>query len=195
MQSCSRRSFSLGADRGSNNGRLVSWLGWTFFTTVRPSTGLAIMDIRFKGNRIAHELSLAEAVAYYSGSGGDQVMYLDPAYSMTQLGNTVIPGVDCPADAAYINGTMWAHQQNSTGRDGSRFRASPDSPDNNDGNGNDNSAANKTAAKTVRCGQIRRGRVWCGWRACSSGTRRVRCGGIQRTNRRARPSTACAGPR
>jgi hypothetical protein len=44
------------------------------------------MDVRFKGNRIAHELALSEAVAYYSGSGGDQVMYLDSAYSMTQLG-------------------------------------------------------------------------------------------------------------
>lgn len=155
LQSCSRRRFSLGADRGSNNGRLVSWLGWTFFTTVRPSTGLAIMDIRFKGNRIAHELSLTEAVAYYSGSGGDQVMYLDSAYSMTQLGNTVIPGVDCPADAAYINGTMWAYQQDSTGRDGSRFRTSPNG-DGNVGNNHGNSnAANKPAAKTVRADPTR----------------------------------------
>jgi primary-amine oxidase len=86
VQSCSRRRFSLGAERGGNNGRLVSWLGWTFFATVRPSTGVAVMDVRFKGNRIAHELALSEAVAYYSGSGGDQVMYLDSAYSMTQLG-------------------------------------------------------------------------------------------------------------
>jgi|EP00945_MAST-04E_sp_MAST-4E-sp1_P001062 hypothetical protein len=105
-QTCSRRRFKLGADRGGNNGRLVSWLGWTFFATVRPATGLAVMDVRFKGKRIAHEIALSEAVAYYSGSGKDQVMYLDSAWSMTQLSAKLIPGVDCPADAAYINGTQ-----------------------------------------------------------------------------------------
>jgi Cu2+-containing amine oxidase len=112
IQSCSRHRFSLGADSGGgNNGRLVSWLDWTFFVTVRPSTGLAVMDMRFQGKRVAHEVALSEAVAYYSGSGGDQVMYLDSAYSMRQLSAALIPGVDCPSDAAYINSTMWVHQE------------------------------------------------------------------------------------
>ena len=93
-QSCSRRRFKLGGERGGNNGRLVSFLGWTFFATVRPATGLALMDIRFKGKRVAHEIALSEAVAYYSGSGTDQVMYLDSAWSMTQLSGGLIPGVD-----------------------------------------------------------------------------------------------------
>ena len=114
-QTCSRRRFQLGADADGNNGRLVSWLGWTFFATVRPQTGLAVMDVRFKGERIAHELALSEAVALYSGSGGDQVMYLDSAYSMAQLSGALIPGVDCPTDAAYLNGTMWTYQQDAQG--------------------------------------------------------------------------------
>lgn len=118
VQSCSRRRFSLGADKGGNNGRLVSWLGWTFFTTVRPATGLALMDLRFKGQRIAHELAMAEAVAYYSGAGGDQVMYLDSAYSMTQMSAQLIPGVDCPSDAAWINGTMFTHQDDNPTEEG-----------------------------------------------------------------------------
>ena len=102
------------------NGRLVSWLGWTFFATVRPATGLAVMDVRFKGQRIAHEIALSEAVAYYSGSGRDQVMYLDSAWSMTQLSAPLIPGVDCPADAAYLNGTQMTFLENpSSSRAGS----------------------------------------------------------------------------
>ena len=38
---------------------------------------LAAMDIRFKGNRVAYELALTEAAAHYSGTGADQVFYLD----------------------------------------------------------------------------------------------------------------------
>ena len=40
-------------------------------------TGLAAMDVRFKGRRVAYELALNEATAHYSGSGGDQSFYLD----------------------------------------------------------------------------------------------------------------------
>ena len=68
------------------------------------------MDMRFKDKRIAHEVAMSEAVAYYSGAGGDQVMYLDSAWSMTQMGGALIPGVDCPSDAAYINATMFTYQ-------------------------------------------------------------------------------------
>eukprot|EP00946_MAST-07B_sp_MAST-7B-sp1_P005058 g5058.t1 len=122
-QTCSRRRFQLGSDRGGNNGRLVSWLGWTFFATVRPATGLAVMDVRFKGQRIAHEIALSEAVAYYSGSGRDQVMYLDSAWSMTQLSAPLIPGTirsdptkAVPFKAACVferddTSALWRHTQ------------------------------------------------------------------------------------
>ena len=42
-------------------------------------------------------------------------MYLDSAYSMAQLSGALIPGIDCPTDAVYLNGTMWTYQQDAQG--------------------------------------------------------------------------------
>ena len=98
--------YSLAGVKGGN-GRLVEWQGWSFFATHRPSTGLAAMDIKFKGTRIAYELALIEAAAHYSGSGGDQSLYLDSAASMSQLGSDLKRGLDCPKHASYLQGTIW----------------------------------------------------------------------------------------
>lgn len=100
------RRFALSGVRGGN-GRLVEWEGWSFWVAMRPSTGLAALDVRFKGRRVAFEIALAEAVAFYSGTGNDQVFYLDSAFSMSQMGGDLMPGLDCPADAAYLDGTQW----------------------------------------------------------------------------------------
>jgi len=90
-----------GATKAS--GRFVQWQDWSFFFTVRPSTGLAILDVNFKDKLIGHEMALSEAMAAYSGSvdNGDQVFYLDAGYSMSQLGGALVKGVDCPFDAEY----------------------------------------------------------------------------------------------
>lgn len=103
------RSSTGGASNAA--GRMVEWQGWSFYTTVRPATGLAVLDVRFKGKRIAHEMALSEAMAAYSGSvdDGDQVFYLDAAYSMSQMGGPLVPGVDCPFDAEYIEDIATFH--------------------------------------------------------------------------------------
>ena len=66
-------------------GRLIEWGEWSFFATMRPSTGLAAMDLRFRGERVAYELSLAEAAALYSGTANDQVRAPDPPPSPHHL--------------------------------------------------------------------------------------------------------------
>eukprot|EP00746_Dinoflagellata_sp_MGD_P135119 gnl/MRDRNA2_/MRDRNA2_69040_c0_seq2.p1 gnl/MRDRNA2_/MRDRNA2_69040_c0~~gnl/MRDRNA2_/MRDRNA2_69040_c0_seq2.p1 ORF type:complete len:816 (-),score=134.28 gnl/MRDRNA2_/MRDRNA2_69040_c0_seq2:51-2162(-) len=85
-------------------GRKVEWMGWSFFVSMRPSTGMALWDIRYKNTRVAYELSLQEAAALYGGGEGDQTYYLDTA--MTGLGN-VAPelrlGIDCPLSASTFN--------------------------------------------------------------------------------------------
>lgn len=60
--------FTLSANRGGNGGRYVAWYGWGAFVTMRPSTGLALLDLSFKGQRVAYELALSEALASYSGA-------------------------------------------------------------------------------------------------------------------------------
>lgn len=88
------------------NGRQVEWMGWSFFVSMRASTGMVLWDIRFDSKRVAYELSLQEAAALYGGGEGDQTYYLDTA--MTGLGN-VAPnlrlGVDCPMSASTFNNT------------------------------------------------------------------------------------------
>lgn len=106
-------SYSLqGAPNG--DGRQVKWQGWEFFTAMRPSTGLAAMDVKFKGTRIAYELALSEAAAHYSGTGADQVFYLDGAFSMSQLGGDIKPGIDCPSHATFVDGALWVEQHPET---------------------------------------------------------------------------------
>jgi hypothetical protein len=79
--------YSLAGASGGN-GRLVTWQGWSFFVTLRPSTGLAAMDVRFKGVRVAYELALSEAAALYSGTGADQARRLGPTRGAHTPANT-----------------------------------------------------------------------------------------------------------
>ena len=89
------------------NGQVIDWLGWKFAATVRPSTGLAILDVRFKGERIAYELALSEAAAMYTGTGADQVFYLDSGYSLSQLTGDLVEGIDCPDHAQILEYPSW----------------------------------------------------------------------------------------
>lgn len=41
----------------------VEWLGWSLNVGLKPSTGLRLFDVRFKGERIAYEIALQEALA------------------------------------------------------------------------------------------------------------------------------------
>jgi len=75
--------------------------------TQRPSTGLAIMDICFRGERIVYELALMDSQAIYGGSVRDQFMYSDASYTMSQWSASLKPGVDCPEGAKYIAVANW----------------------------------------------------------------------------------------
>jgi hypothetical protein len=50
-----------------SHGNRVSWLGWSLYVGYLPHYGGRFWDIRFKGERMAYELSLQEAMA---GEGG-----------------------------------------------------------------------------------------------------------------------------
>lgn len=45
----------------------VEYAGWSFIYGVRSSTGIQIFDLRFTKERIAYEISLQEAIAFYAG--------------------------------------------------------------------------------------------------------------------------------
>jgi len=85
----------------------VTWGPWSFSVTQRPSTGMAIMDVHFRGERILYELALMDAQAVYGGRVRDQFMYSDGAYTMSQWTASLQPGVDCPEGAQYISAANW----------------------------------------------------------------------------------------
>mmetsp|Transcript_19298 Transcript_19298/g.35368 ORF Transcript_19298/g.35368 Transcript_19298/m.35368 type:complete len:787 (-) Transcript_19298:190-2550(-) len=99
------RASPLGREKRNNSG--VSWGPWSFSVTQRPSTGIAITDVRFNGERIAYELALADAAAIYTGTLHDQFMYSDSAFSLSQMSSSLEPGVDCPIDAKYLSAANW----------------------------------------------------------------------------------------
>ncbi|CAJ1379659.1 unnamed protein product, partial [Effrenium voratum] len=85
----------------------VAWGPWSFSVTQRPSTGVAVTDVRFRGERILYELALMDSQAIYGGSARDQFMYSDSAYTMSQWSVSLEPGVDCPDRATYLPVANW----------------------------------------------------------------------------------------
>lgn len=45
----------------------VDYLDWSFNFRMSPFTGPAVYDVRFKGERIAYEIAMAELSVFYSG--------------------------------------------------------------------------------------------------------------------------------
>uniref|UniRef100_A0A7S2JQ83 Amine oxidase n=1 Tax=Zooxanthella nutricula TaxID=1333877 RepID=A0A7S2JQ83_9DINO len=81
----------------------VAWGPWTFTVSQNPSSGPALLDVRFRGERVLYELAMQDALAAYSGDESSQFFYLDAAYSLSMLGASLSPGVDCPRDAHYLS--------------------------------------------------------------------------------------------
>ncbi|XP_077124090.1 diamine oxidase [copper-containing] [Ranitomeya variabilis] len=84
-------------------GNYVEYTGWTFAYRVRPSAGLQIFDIQYNHERIAYEVSIQEAIAFYSGvsPGGTQTKYIDSGWGMGTVHYELSKGIDCPEGATY----------------------------------------------------------------------------------------------
>jgi len=85
----------------------VRWGQWSFTVTQRPSTGLALLDVRFRGERVLYELSMQDAQAAYSGTRDSQFFYSDAAFTLSMLSASLEPGVDCPEGAHYLAVPNW----------------------------------------------------------------------------------------
>lgn len=91
--------------RYSVRGNLVEYSGWSLAFRLRSSTGLQVFDVRFNGERIAYELSVQEAIAFYGGSSPAtmQTKYIDDGYLMGSLTHELAPGIDCPEAATFLD--------------------------------------------------------------------------------------------
>lgn len=86
----------------------VSWMDFSFYYGVSHDMGLSLFDVNYKGTRIVYELSLQEALTYYTGSDpfASQAAFFD---FQTGFGSTLQPlvrGYDCPTHATYLNATF-----------------------------------------------------------------------------------------
>uniref|UniRef100_A0A6J0U4Y1 Amine oxidase n=1 Tax=Pogona vitticeps TaxID=103695 RepID=A0A6J0U4Y1_9SAUR len=86
-------------------GNLVEYSGWSLAFRLRTSTGLQLFDVRFNGERIAYEVSVQEAVAFYGGNtpAAMQTKYIDVGWGMGSVTHELAPGVDCPEVATFLD--------------------------------------------------------------------------------------------
>ena len=87
------------------SGHHVEYMNWSFDFRLRSSTGVQLFDISFDGQRIVYELSLQEAAAFYSGWTRMQMSlnYLDTAFGMGSSKSELVPDIDCPITATFMD--------------------------------------------------------------------------------------------
>ncbi|KAJ4370723.1 hypothetical protein N0V83_005244 [Neocucurbitaria cava] len=85
----------------------VSWMDFSFYFSVSRDVGLSLFDIQYKGQRLAYELSLQEAVTLYTGSEpfASQATFFDTVDGLGSSLVTLVRGYDCPSHATYLNAT------------------------------------------------------------------------------------------
>ncbi|XP_040851673.1 membrane primary amine oxidase-like isoform X2 [Ochotona curzoniae] len=91
--------------RYSVQGTRVASSLWTFSFGLGAFSGPRIFDIRFKGERLAYEISLQEAVTIYGGNSAAAMLtrYLDGGFGMGKYTTPLTRGVDCPYLATYVD--------------------------------------------------------------------------------------------
>lgn len=91
--------------RYSIDHNFVKYAGWSFAYRVRSSAGLQVFDLRFNGERIAYEISIQEAIAFYAGDtpAAMQTKYIDAGWAMGTSNFELAPGIDCPEIATFVD--------------------------------------------------------------------------------------------
>ncbi|KAK5063145.1 hypothetical protein LTR84_005221 [Exophiala bonariae] len=83
----------------------VSWMGFSFYLSTNQATALSLFDIRYNSTRLIYHLGLQEALAHYAGTEPLQsgLEFLDTFFGMGSMMFSLVPGVDCPGHAEYLD--------------------------------------------------------------------------------------------
>ncbi|XP_076852139.1 primary amine oxidase, liver isozyme-like [Brachyhypopomus gauderio] len=83
----------------------VIYLDWNFAFGLSSLTGMRVFDIRFKGERIAYELSVQEAMSVYGSVTPGMILtkFLDSSFGIGRFAHELVRGIDCPYLATYID--------------------------------------------------------------------------------------------
>ncbi|XP_063780739.1 amiloride-sensitive amine oxidase [copper-containing]-like [Pseudophryne corroboree] len=84
-------------------GNYVEYAGWNFAYRISASTSLQIYDIQYNDERVAYEVSIQEAIAFYSGvtPAAMQSKAMDSGWGMGSVNHELAKGIDCPEVATY----------------------------------------------------------------------------------------------
>ncbi|XP_064329258.1 amine oxidase [copper-containing] 3-like isoform X2 [Phalacrocorax carbo] len=94
-------------------GRISVEKAWSFAFGMSVNTGLRLFDIRHKGERVAYEISVQEALSVYGSNcpGGMSTRYMDGSFGIGRYTSPLVRGVDCPYVATYLDVHYLAHSQ------------------------------------------------------------------------------------
>ncbi|XP_067238188.1 retina-specific copper amine oxidase [Chanodichthys erythropterus] len=83
----------------------VAYMHWSFAFGLSSLTGMRVFDINFKGQRIAYELSVQEAMSVYGSVTPGMMLtkFLDTSIGIGRFAHELVRGVDCPYVATYID--------------------------------------------------------------------------------------------
>lgn len=103
------RTYMPAGNRYTVNGRTIKWMDWEFHAGYNFRAGTSFHDIKFKGQRIAYEMSLSEVFLTYSADDpvGGNVIFFDATFGNGEY-REMIRDIDCPDYATYIDNTWWA---------------------------------------------------------------------------------------
>jgi primary-amine oxidase len=96
--------------------KYVEWMDFSFYIGFTRDTGMALFDIKYKGERLLYELGLQEALAHYAGNDPVQsgTSYLDTYYGFGPYAFELVQGYDCPAYATYLNTSFYVAETTHT---------------------------------------------------------------------------------
>ncbi|KAK1331156.1 hypothetical protein QTO34_009105 [Cnephaeus nilssonii] len=97
--------FSPQGSQYSVQGNLVVSSLWTFTFGHGVFSGMRIFDIRFRGERVAYEVSVQECVSIYGADSPKTMMtrYLDSSYGLGRNSRGLVRGVDCPYQSTMVD--------------------------------------------------------------------------------------------
>uniref|UniRef100_A0A0P6J0J4 Amine oxidase n=1 Tax=Heterocephalus glaber TaxID=10181 RepID=A0A0P6J0J4_HETGA len=91
--------------RFSVQGSRVASSLWAFSFGLGAFSGPRVFDIRFRGERVAYEVSVQEALAVYGGNSPAAMLthYMDSSFGIGKYSTPLARGVDCPYLATYVD--------------------------------------------------------------------------------------------
>ena len=106
------RTYEPKGPRYTIKDNVISWMDWQFEFTVHLIKGPAIFDVKFKGSRIAYEISLQDITLVYAsgttGAGVDPPVISDTEFS---LGSKLLKsrlGFGCPERASLLYANVYS---------------------------------------------------------------------------------------